>query len=116
MRLRASRLAEVLKEELSALFKKGIKDPRLDYFSITDIEVSNDLRLAKVFVVTVGQKNTPEQLMAGLEKANGFLRKELSKRLNIRYVPELRFIYDTSLDRSDRIFKLLKDLDQEKEN
>lgn len=108
--MRAIRLAEVLKEELSHLFQKGIKDPRISYFAITDIEVSGDLKVAKIYVTTIGDKNKPETLMAGLEQATGFLRTELGKRLSLRYAPELRFLYDNSIERSSRIYKLLNEI------
>ncbi len=115
MRLRAIRLGEFIKKELSELFQKEIKDPRLNFLTIMDVKVSGDLQVAKIYVSTLEGQNTPDQLMEGLEQATGFLRKELSKKLNTRYTPELRFIYDTSVERSNRIFSLLKKIKADKD-
>lgn len=113
MRRRAIRLGEVIKKELSNLFQKEMKDPRLEFLTIMDVEVTGDLRMARIFVSTLEEKNSPDQLMEGLEQASGFLRKELGKRLNTRHTPELYFFYDTSLENSKKIFSLL---DKIKEN
>ncbi len=113
MNYRATRLAEVIKKELSHMFQKDLKDPRVDFATITSVEVSGDLRVAKIYVSTIKEKNSPAELMDGLEQASGFIRKELGKRINLRYIPEIRFSYDTSMEKGDRIFNLLKKLKDE---
>lgn len=110
MNYRANRLAEVLKKELSDLFRKEVKDPRINFLTITDVEVSGDLSVAKIYVSTLQEKNDPALMMEGLEKAVGYLRKELGQRIEIRHIPELRFIYDQSIERGQRIHNLLNEI------
>lgn len=110
MNYRASRLAEVIKKELSDLFQKEVKDPRVKFLTIVDVEVTGDLRHAKVFVSTLKEKNDPAELMEGLEKATGYLRKELGQRIDVRHTPEIRFIYDRSIERGQRINQILNEL------
>jgi len=114
MNYRANRLAEVLKKELSVLFQKEVKDPRLNFLTITEVEVSGDLSVAKIFVSTLQEKNDPAAMMEGLEKAAGYLRKEIGQRIEVRHTPELRFIYDKSIERGQRIHNLLNEIKGDK--
>jgi ribosome-binding factor A len=114
---RAARVGRRIQEELSALILKGLKDPRLDFVSITDVEVTDDLQAAKVFFCTFGAGGAPgapaEERAAGAAKgfksALGFIRRELLHRLDLRKLPELTFHYDRSFDYGDKIDRLLKE-------
>jgi phosphoesterase RecJ-like protein len=106
--VRLERIAEQLKQEISGLVQKGLKDPRIGFVTITGVEVTADLQLAKVFFSTPG---TPEQRadsQQGLASAAGFIRNTLKKRLRLKTIPELSFHYDRSLDEGDHMERLLK--------
>jgi ribosome-binding factor A len=81
---------------------------------VTDVEITNDLRLARVFVTTLLDAEHEREAFLGLEKAGGFIRSELGRRLNLRYTPELVFQKDTAGPRGDRILSILDHLDEER--
>ena len=103
---RADRLSGLLRRELANLIYHEIKDPRLGIVTITDVEVSRDLGIAKVYLVTSEGQDVAQNL-AVLKRAAGFLRAQLGKTLKLRNIPELRFIADESLDQGARITDLL---------
>ncbi|GAB3382855.1 30S ribosome-binding factor RbfA [Spongiibacter taiwanensis] len=108
---RTARIADFLKRELGTLIQLQLRDPRLGMVSVTDVEVSRDLSHAKVFVTVMG-KNTAEEAkdsVAVLNKAAGFLRSQVAKINNARTTPQLRFYYDASIDRGQRLSKLIQD-------
>ncbi len=107
METRQKRLGELLKKEISDMLTRGIKDPRIGFVSITSIEVSGDLRHAKVFVSVYGSEQERKSTVAGLKSAAGYIRKELGQRLRVRRVPEISIIYDESLERGSRILELI---------
>ncbi|KXS41592.1 MULTISPECIES: 30S ribosome-binding factor RbfA [unclassified Candidatus Frackibacter] len=114
---RPRRVAELIKKEISQmLLHDEIKDPRIGFVTITDVEVSGDLRHAKVFVSVYDKDpKVKEDTMEGLENAVGYVRRELGQRIRLRHTPEILFRYDDSIKRGTRIFKILEDLDQENE-
>jgi ribosome-binding factor A len=94
---RQDQLGEVITHELSDLIRTRVKDPRVGFASITDVEVSSDLRHAKVFVSVLGNDQERHDTLAALTHAGGFLRHELAQRLTIRYTPEIAFRLDESI-------------------
>ncbi len=116
---RADRVADLIKAEISHILLRHIQDPRLQNVTITDVEVTKDLHLAKVFFVRMGERECSDDTKEGLRSATGFLRRELGKKVQLRYVPELMFIYDESFAYGDRIERLLAEVktdEQEEEN
>jgi ribosome-binding factor A len=112
---RLQRVAEVLRYEISELVRLKIRDPRLGFVTITNVEVSPDLRHAKVFVSSLG---TPEEALKSikiLSRAAGFIRSELFKRVHLRLIPELSFRIDRSIEHSIRISQVLRELKDESE-
>jgi ribosome-binding factor A len=93
------------------LLEKRVSDPRLDFVTITSVEVSPDLRQAYIYFSTMGNK---QEVMAGFDHAVGFLRRELASCLALRYMPELIFRLDTSLERGERVDQLLGEIQQGK--
>jgi len=89
---------------------KQIRDPRIGLLTITDVKMSDDLRSAKIYVVQMGKDKLDAELQAGLEKAKGFLKRELGKRLNLRYMPDVFFFYDKSFEYGSRIDRLLMEI------
>jgi ribosome-binding factor A len=110
---RADRVAGLIQETLSVLLKKSIKDPRVQSATITGVKMSADLKLARVYFVISDRVATPEEALAGFQKAKGFIKYNLAQQLNIRYMPELIFYYDKSIDHGFHIDSILKKLEQE---
>lgn len=110
---RAARVGDLLKEELSDLLLRNIKDPRVGFVTITEVRVSADLRHARVYFVTHDSGEEQRRTLEGLESARGYLRGELGRRLSLRYVPDLSFTVDETLDHSFRIREILKSLETE---
>ncbi len=108
---RVMRLQEEIKKEVSFILQRKVKDPRLGLVSITDVELSGDYSHCKVFVSILGNEEEQEQTMLGLQQATGFVRSELAKEIRIRKVPQLVFVYDSSLEHGSKINAILKELD-----
>ena len=109
---RSTRVAERLREELAVLVSRELSDPRVAGAIVSRVEMSDDLKTARVYVrrlegVAGGEDAT---LVAGLTKAGSLLRREVTKRVGLRYAPELRFFYDAGLDATNRIESLLEDI------
>jgi ribosome-binding factor A len=107
---RADRVADLIKAELSDILLRRIRDPRIGLVTITDVKLSDDLRSAKIYIVQMGKDRLDAELQAGLEKAKGFLKRELGRRLNLRYMPDVVFYYDRSFEYGSRIDRLLSEI------
>lgn len=107
---RAHRVGEQIQKEISALLLKGIKDPRVGFVTITAVEVTPDLHLARVYFTVMGDETARKNSELGLKHAVPYLRRELGRRLRMRYVPDLLFVFDSSLEYGNRIETLLRDL------
>ncbi|HHY36129.1 MAG TPA: 30S ribosome-binding factor RbfA [Firmicutes bacterium] len=114
MGVRQQRIREAYKQELSQLIQRELKDPRIGFVSITDVEVSGDLRQVKVYVSVFGDEQGKEETMEALDRARPYLRSEMGKRVRLRYTPELFFYLDESIERGVRLKGLLDKLGQER--
>lgn len=110
---RSERVADLIKAEISGILLKEIRDPRISMVTITGVKLTDDLRSAKVFYVKMGEDTLSRDVEEGLQKASGFLKRELGKRLQLRYVPALTFIYDRSFEYGDKIERLLAKVKKE---
>lgn len=107
----SERTSRLIQREISELLEREVNDPRLSrLISVTEVTLSPDLKYAKVFVSTIGSEINKEDMLAGFNKASGFLRKELAARLNLRHTPELSFHYDDSIERAARLLGLMAEL------
>lgn len=104
---RARRLGDQIQRELTELLRRDVKDSRIGNVTITGVDVTGDLRTAKVFYLVFGQDGPNPQVQRGLESAAGFLRNALSKSLMIRYTPTLSFELDTSIEHGVRLSQLI---------
>jgi ribosome-binding factor A len=104
---RAERVADVIRKEISDILLKEISDPRIGQITITGVKLSDDLRQAKIYFVQLGKDKVNQETQEGLRKASGFLKRELGKRLSLRVVPQIDFIYDGSFEYGSRIDRLL---------
>ncbi|MDR9438548.1 MAG: 30S ribosome-binding factor RbfA [Halomonas sp.] len=106
---RTDRVADQLQKELAVLIQREVKDPRLGMVTVSGVEVSRDLGYADVHVTLLGEQ-TPEHIkenLAVLKRAAGFLRSQIARRIKLRHVPELRFHYDESVVRGQRLSSLI---------
>jgi ribosome-binding factor A len=110
---RQRQVAELLHQEISLLIQRQVRDPRLGLVTVTDVEVTPDLRLAHIYVSVMGGDDEVRQAMAGLKSATGFFRHELGSALSLRFIPELSFRLDKSLEQGLRIDQLLDALHAE---
>ncbi|TDQ39688.1 30S ribosome-binding factor RbfA [Aureibacillus halotolerans] len=110
--LRANRVAEQMKKELGDILGRKIKDPRVGFVTVTDVEVSGDLQLATVYISVLGDDDKKKDTLQGLLKARGFIRSEIGQRIRLRKTPELTFEFDDSVAYGNRIEHLLADLNQ----
>lgn len=111
---RSDRVADLIRAEISDILLKQVRDPRTRNVTVTGVKVTDDLRLSKVFFVSMGEDVSSDEAQKGLERASGFLRRELGKRLQLRHVPELKIIFDESFEYGDRIERLLADIHERK--
>lgn len=110
---RSDRVGALLQQELSELIQRSLKDPRTQGLTITAVDVTDDLRNAKVFFNTALSDVSAKEALEGLERASGFLRREVGKRLDLKYLPNFRFEYDASFDVGARMDQMLSHLPEE---
>lgn len=104
---RSSRVAEQIKRELAELIRLEVKDPRVGFISLTDVELTPDYAHAKIFFTAMQGEENLEAILAGLNRARGFLRRELGRRVRIHTTPELHFVYDRSIENGSYMSALI---------
>jgi ribosome-binding factor A len=107
---RSERLGELILAEISDLIARDIKDPRIGFVTFTRVEVSDDLRFAKVFASILGTEQEKVRTLQGLSSATGYIRRHLGRTLHLRYTPEITFLIDASLEHGAKIAQLLRQL------
>jgi len=109
---RIERVNNLIRQEISELLRREVKDPRLSHFvAVTEVSTSADLRHAKVFVSCISSKEEREETLNALTAASGFFRRELTKLLRLRRIPELSFHWDDSIERGNHLMRLMDQLD-----
>lgn len=112
MKIRPERVAHLMRREIAEILQNRLRDPRLSssMVSVTDVQVTHDLSMARVFVSMLAEGIERESAMRALQSAAGFVRRELGPRLGLREVPDLRFAIDTSIERGARVDEILRRL------
>jgi ribosome-binding factor A len=110
---RAERVADQMKEEIADILMRKIKDPRIGFVTVTDVEVADDLRNAKIFVSIYG--GDKGKTLQGLESASAFIRLELGRRMRMKFTPELLFRFDNTVEQGAHIMELLRNIEEEKD-
>lgn len=110
---RAERLASQIRDEIAELMARGLKDPRIGFATVTRVELSADLRHARVGVSVIGTAEAQEASLKGLSSAAGYIRREMGHRMRVRYAPELTFVLDHGVEESQKIEILLQKLKEE---
>jgi len=105
---RKDRVSEQIRRELAELIRSELKDPRVGMISLTDVEVTADYAHAKVYFSSLAGSANLDEVMTGLQKASGFLRRELGKRISIHMTPQLHFVFDQSLERGADLSALIQ--------
>lgn len=113
MGLRSTRVGEQMKKELGEIIGRKIKDPRIGFVTVTDVQVTGDLQQATVFISVLGDEEQRENTLKGLAKAKGFIRSEIGQRIRLRKTPEITFEFDESIDYGNRIDSLLYQIKEE---
>jgi len=111
--LRAERVARALRREISDILRHELKDPRIGFVSITEVELSSDLRQAKVYCSVLGEPEEKRKALQGLRSATGFVRAEVAHRIRLRHAPDLVFLLDDSIERGVRVVSLMTKLSEE---
>jgi ribosome-binding factor A len=104
---RSSRVVEQIKRELAEMIRLEVKDPRVGFITITDVEITPDYAHAKVFFSSFTGKESAEEALKGLRSASVFLRRELGRRVRIHTTPELHFHYDNSIEEGSRLSAII---------
>lgn len=112
---RADRVGDLIRTEIADILLRKIKDPRVGFATMTRVEVSDDLKHAKVFFSVLGGEKEKKETLRGLRSAVSFIRGELGRRLKLRYTPEIVFIFDESIERGAKMLDTLRGLNIEKD-
>jgi ribosome-binding factor A len=111
---RPTRVGEQIREDLTELITRQVHDPGIGFITITRVQVTPDLQQARVHYTTLGDEKARRETRRALERASPFLRRQLGRRLRLRRIPELQFFYDESIERQDRIERILQELQHER--
>ncbi|MFH1563572.1 MAG: 30S ribosome-binding factor RbfA [Nitrospirota bacterium] len=111
--VRIAKVDSLLQSEISDIITRKIKDPRIGFFSIISVDVSKDLHVAKIFISIYGDEESKKKTLDGLISASGFIHNELRKRLKIKFIPEIVFKIDPSIEYSVHISKIIEELKEE---
>lgn len=112
---RSEKVADLVQKEISQMLVKSIKDPRIGFVTITRVTVSEDCRFAKVYFSVAGTLEERESSRKGLDSAKGYIRKELGRRIRLRYTPEIMFQFDPSIEYAIHMEELIQSLHKQKE-
>lgn len=114
---RSEKVADLIQEEISGMLVKSLKDPRIGFVTITRVAVSDDCRFAKIYFSVMGSLTDREKSTAGLNSAKGYIRKELGRRMGLRYTPDIMFQFDPSIEYAIHIGEVIEHLhrDEKKE-
>ena len=107
---RATRVADQIRMEVAEILSRKIKDPRVQFVTVTDVKMTADLKIARIYVTALDQEHYEQQTAPGLKSAVGYIRTKVGRRLNLRYTPEIVFYRDTSAEYAHRMEKVLNSL------
>ncbi|MCD6306434.1 MAG: 30S ribosome-binding factor RbfA [Deltaproteobacteria bacterium] len=105
---RAVRVGDLILREMALLILEKVKDPRVNGVTLTEVRLSNDLKQAKVFFSVMGEQIRVEKALEGLNSARGFIKRQIGARMKLRYVPEILFVHDVSLEAGSHMEQLFE--------
>jgi ribosome-binding factor A len=112
---RSDKVADLIQKEISQMLLRGLKDPRIGFVTITKVAVSEDCRTAKIYFSVVGSPEEREISTEGLNSAKGYVRKELGRRIRMKYTPEITFQFDPSIEYAIHIGEVIEQVRKERE-
>ncbi|MBM4349201.1 MAG: 30S ribosome-binding factor RbfA [Deltaproteobacteria bacterium] len=112
---RSEKVADLIRKEVSEMFVRSVKDPRIGLITITRVTVTQDCRSARIHFSVPGSMEERERAIKGLDSAKGYIRRELARRINLRYTPEILFEFDPSIEYAIHIGEVLQSLQKERE-
>lgn len=112
-KFRAGRVGEQIKKEISSVIQTELKDPRIGFITVTGVDVTSDLSLARVYLSILGSEEQKEETLKAIGRASGFLRSELGRRVRLRHTPEIEFRFDSSIEYGSHIEALLAQINRE---
>jgi ribosome-binding factor A len=107
---RSERVAQEIRDEVAVMIGRELKDPRIGFVTVTRVDLTPDLRYARIYVSVLGDQEQQKKTLAVLTKASGFVKREVGRRLRMRLTPEIQFLYDKGIDATDRVAKLLDEV------
>lgn len=107
---RTQRVADLILQEAAGILQKDVKDPRVGFVTLTGVTVAADLRSAKIFYTVLGEEANREASARGLASATPFVRREIAHRLRLRAAPEIRFLYDDSIEKTLHLQEMLEEI------
>ena len=107
---RSVRVGDQILKETSRIILNRVRDPRVDGVTITGIRLSDDLKQARIYFSVIGEKDRIEDAQKGLDSAKGFIKREIGRRMSLRYMPDIHFVYDPSLEGGSHLDKILESL------
>lgn len=110
---RSDRVADVIRREVSDILFREVKDPRLSFITITSVDLGKDLRNAKIYYTSLKEAEELEEIKKSLKKAVGFVQRKLGKRVHLRYLPQLSFVYDSSLKHGSHMDSIFRKIDED---
>lgn len=110
---RSARVADLIMQEISSIIQNEVKDPGIGFITITSVDISLDLRHAKIYFSRLGSEDEVEKSLSSLQRATGFIRSSLGKKIRLRHIPELLFRYDESFEYAQRISNVINHIDTE---
>ena len=116
MGTRPERVQEAIRQEVSKILHDEIRDPRLGFLTITGVELTNDLRYARIYFSVLGEDKDKKLALRGLNSAKGYIKGLLGDRIKLRYMPEIEFKIDETLERTQRIYDLFDKIKKEKKD
>ena len=112
---RPARVGDQVRQELAELIAREVQDPGIGFLTITRVKLTPDLQQARVFYTTIGDDRQRTETSKALRRATPFLRRQVGRRLRLKHVPELQFLYDESIEQQDRIERIIQDIHTERE-
>lgn len=112
---RPARVGDQVRQELAELIAREVHDPGIGFLTITRVKLTPDLQQARVFYTTIGDDRQRGETFKALRRATPFLRRQVGRRLRLKHVPELQFLYDESIEQQDRIERIIQDIHTERE-
>lgn len=111
---RSTRIADAIRNELAILLLQKVRDPKISSVTISRVDVTDDLKYARIYFTVFGDRKDINKAEAGLQRARGFMRSHLARTLNMRYTPELQFQYDKTAEKVEEIEKLFQEITGER--